>query len=100
MSIGNKGCKEKKELILYNIMLKYKDPFLIRKTIWEKQQNNNITLSKLILLKGNHLPTNTTTGLPSLSTPLWYRHPIPETSVKSSVFARRNSRSYLETKMV
>jgi len=32
---------------------------------------NNITLSRLISLKRNHFPTNTITGLPCLSNPLW-----------------------------
>lgn len=53
------------------------------------------TLSRLISLKRNHFPTKTITGLPNLSTPLWYKQPIPETSDKSSVLALRNNLSYL-----
>ena len=54
------------------------------------------TLSRLILVAGNHLPTNTTTGRPCRSTPLWYKQPIPDTSVKSSVFALLSNLSYLK----
>jgi hypothetical protein len=33
--------------------------------------NNDVTLSRLISLNGNHFPTNTITGLPNRSYPLW-----------------------------
>lgn len=58
---------------------------------------DHCTLSRLILLAGNHLPTKMITGRPWRSTPLWYRQPIPEISVRSSVFARLRSLSYLQS---
>lgn len=56
-------------VLIWNLKQTVHIQFKIHKK--KTQQKAWPTLSRLILLNGNHFPTKTTTGRPNLSTPLW-----------------------------